>query len=144
MSVLKGKYKLQCDKEEHEFLLLSRKKPKLNDHYSQCTDEALVHLSKLDLTRYEYRVILFLISQMNFGNYCYKTQSYISKELNIAQPNVSKTLKSLIDKGLIFKETTDEGKAIRVSAVLAWKGTGDNEYIKRFHSDSEKINYLIT
>jgi DNA-binding transcriptional ArsR family regulator len=53
------------------------------------------------------------------------------------QPNISKTLKLLESKGLIFKEKDSKGNVIRVSSCIAWRGRTGKLYRERFAIDSE-------
>jgi hypothetical protein len=142
MTLLKGTKKIQGDTEEKEVWYAVPRKSKLRKGFSLIMDEGLVYLAELDLTRHEYRLMLFLISQMNFDNYCHITQSFMSKKLSIAQSNISKTLKLLESRKLIYKESTDRGRSIRINCFIAWRGRTDREYMNRFSVDSEDI--LVT
>jgi DNA-binding MarR family transcriptional regulator len=139
MAILKGTAKLNGSPEEKEVWYVIQRRSKLREGFSLAMDDGLIILSQLDLTRHEYRVMLFLISQMDFDNYCLMTQSFMSEKLSIAQSNISKTLKSLESKKLIFRELTDRGKVIRVSAVIAWRGKADTKFLDQFAIDSKQI-----
>jgi DNA-binding MarR family transcriptional regulator len=141
MGAIKGVTILEGETEEKEVWFVVNRRSKLRKGFSLMMDEGLVILSMLDLTRHEYRLILFLISEMEFDNCCYKTQAFMSEKLSIAQSNISKTLKLLESKGLIFREATNKGKTVRISAVLAWRGKTDKEFSNRFAIDSENIRF---
>jgi DNA-binding MarR family transcriptional regulator len=137
MAVLKGKTRLVGDIEEKNVWYVIQRRSKLRKGFSLIMDDGLIILSQLDLTRHEYRLMLFLISQIEFDNCCYITQSFMSEKLSIAQSNISKTLKLLESRNLIFRESTNKGKSIRVSSVIAWRGKTDSEYTNRFAADSK-------
>jgi DNA-binding MarR family transcriptional regulator len=99
--------------------------------------EGYMLLAQLDLTGSQLKVLLLLISQMEYQNICYVTQSFITKITGISQPNVSKHINKMIQMGLIFKESTPKGNALRINAVISWKGTRNNVYKERFMLDSQ-------
>lgn len=136
MALLKGYKKIEGDTEEKEVWYAVPVRSKLRKGFSLIMDEGLILLAQFDLTKHEYRLILFLISQIDFSNCCYITQSFMGQELSIAQSNISKTLKALESRGLIFRENTNRGKSIRINSVIAWRGKTDREYTDRFLSDS--------
>lgn len=141
MALLKGTKKIDGDVVEKEVWYAVRSKNRGIKNWSMVTDEGLVLLAQLDLTKHEYRLMLFLMSQTDFStNCCYITQSFMGEQLSIAQSNISKTLKSLESKGLIFREQTSRGRSIRINAVIAWRGTADKEYTNSFLKDSEYLS----
>jgi DNA-binding MarR family transcriptional regulator len=99
--------------------------------------EGYMLLAQLDLTASQLKVLLLLISQMEYENMCYVTQSFINKITGISQPNISKHINKMIKMGLIFKECTPRGNALRINAVITWKGTRNKVYKERFAIDSE-------
>jgi DNA-binding MarR family transcriptional regulator len=139
MAIRQGKATLIGDVDERDLYVVLLRRSKLKKDFFLAMGDGIMFLYKLDLTKHEYRVMLFLLSHMEFDNFCYNTQAYIADKLKVAQPDISKTLKSLESKGLIFKERTDKGKVIRVSAVIAWRGRTGKEFEKRYAMDSEHI-----
>ena len=139
MVIRQGKATLLGDVDERDLYVVLLRRSKLKKDFFLAMGEGIMFLYNLDLTKHEYRVILFLLSHMEFDNFCYNTQAYMADKLKVAQPDISKTLKSLELKGLIFRERTERGKVIRVSAVIAWRGRTGKEFEKRYAMDSEHI-----
>jgi DNA-binding MarR family transcriptional regulator len=139
MTIRQGKATLIGDVDERDLYVVLLRRSKLKKDFFLAMGDGIMFLYSLDLTKHEYRVMLFLLSHMEFDNFCYNTQVYIADKLKVAQPDISKTLKSLELKGLIFREKTDRGKVIRVSAVIAWRGRTGKEFEKRYAMDSEHI-----
>ena len=82
-------------------------------------------LSEMPLTGTELRVVLALIGMMDFGNWIRRSQAAIAGDLGMAPSNLSSTLRSLVDYGLIAKldDPEDKGRsALRINLHLAWKG----------------------
>lgn len=139
MDTIKGYIQVNEENDPRPLILFAHKRSRLSGGFSLLFDDGNMILSQLDLTKHEYRIILFLLSIMEFKNYVYVTQIFIAESLRIKQPDVSKSLKSLEAYGLIFREKTNRGKAIRVSAVIGWRGQANSEFNQRFSADSEHI-----
>lgn len=79
----------------------------------------LAALARLDLTAREYRVILGLASLVEYGSRVTVTQADLGKASGLGQPTVSRTLKRLVDRGVIRKTRTG---AWDLGPGLVWKG----------------------
>jgi DNA-binding MarR family transcriptional regulator len=82
-------------------------------------------LSEMSLTGTELRVVLALVGMMDFGNWIRKSQADIAARMGMAPSNLSSTLRTLVDRGLIAKldDPEDKGRsALRINLHLAWKG----------------------
>lgn len=134
-----GSARLLGDKEDRDIILCRRRTSKLRKDFCLAMDDGIMILYKMDLTKHEYKVMLFLIANMEFENYAYLTQTHIAENLKIKQPDVSKALKVLESNGLVFREKTNRGKVIRVSSVIAWRGRPDSNFNRRFSMDSEHL-----
>ena len=100
-------------------------------------DAEYAGISKDVLIRINPNILLIIISEIEYENICYISQSYIAEQLGISQPNVSKNIKVLADHNLIFKENTKKGKALRVNCRIAWKGNKSSAFNIAFAKDSE-------
>jgi len=139
MAVRQGKATLIGEVDERDLYVVLLRRSKLKKDFFLGMGDGCMYLATLDLTKHEYRLILFLLASMEFDNFYYGTQAYIASELNLAQSDISKTLKSLESQGLIFRERTSRGKVTRISAVLGWRGRAGKEFEKRYAMDSEHI-----
>jgi hypothetical protein len=114
-------------------------KLKFKESFCRAWEDGFMILTKMGLTACQYTILLIIIAQMEYENFCYVTQSFISEETGIAQPNVSKNINVMVKAGLLFKENTKRGKSIRVSSVIAWKGNKDKAFKEAFARDSEAL-----
>lgn len=114
-------------------------KSKFKDSFCLGWSDGFMLLTKKGLTAAQYDILFVIISQMEYGNYCYITQSYICTETGIPQSNVSKNIKKLVDLKLIFRESTKQGRALRVNCLIAWKGNKDSAFSRAFSNDSEHL-----
>jgi Firmicute plasmid replication protein (RepL) len=112
-------------------------KSKFKDGFCLSWSEGLMMLSDMSLTSSQYRILLILIAEIEFENYCYINQSYITERTGISQPNVSKNISVLIKRHLIFRENTKRGKAFRVNSRIAWKGSKTKAFSIAFEKDSQ-------
>ena len=120
-------------------LVFINPKLKFKESFCRAWEDGFMILTKMGLTASQYTILLIFIAQMEYENFCYITQSYISEQTGIAQPNVSKNINAMAKVGLLFKEDTKRGKSIRVSSVIAWKGTKNKAFREAFAKDSEAL-----
>lgn len=83
--------------------------------YEQAVD------GKLTLT--DYRVRDYMLCMCGIGNFVHFNQSAASRELGIAQPNISASIKRLIDMGIVL-EGPKAGKfrTYQINPALAFAG----------------------
>lgn len=87
---------------------------------------ALVAADK-DITGETLRVWLFLLSQIGFENWVSIPQKKIGDALNLQKTNVSRSIKTLLNKGLLL-EGPKMGRttAYKLNSKYAWKGKVTN------------------
>ena len=69
------------------------------------------------------RVWLFLLGRISFENWVTLPQVEISEELQMHKSNVSKSIKALLNKGLILKgPKIGRTSAYKINSHYAWKG----------------------
>lgn len=120
-----------------DVLIRINPKSKFKDSFCLTWGQGCMILAKIGLSAAQHNILLILIAEMEYENFCYVSQSFISKELGISQPNVSKNIKILADHNLIFRENTKRGKAVRVNCRIAWKGNKSKSFNIAFAKDSE-------
>lgn len=99
--------------------------PRGVEFFTVFTDGAL-YVATLGLSAVQCRVLFGLLGSMSFANFIRVSQKTISKELGIAPPNLSASIKALIDIGLLARQPDpdDPGRLLlRLSLHLAWRGT---------------------
>ena len=98
------------------------------------SQEALELLaSDQDLTKESLRVLMFLMSRLDFENWIYITQKEIAEILGLKKQNISKAVSLLEEKGIILRgPKIGRSSAFRLNPYFGWKGKVKNlnEYRK--------------
>lgn len=68
------------------------------------------------------RVLFLMIGQMDFENWIHIPLSSLSKKLNIAVPNISRSVKNLVELKYISKEKVGRANLYRFNPEMGWKG----------------------
>ena len=87
-----------------------------------------------DLTGENYRVLLLLLSRLDFENWIQVTQSEITEKLQMKKQNVSRAISLLEKKGIILRGAKiGRSYAFRLNPYFGWKGQVKNlnEYRKK-------------
>lgn len=80
-----------------------------------------------DLKGETYRVLLLLLSRLDFDNWIQVTQTEISEKLEMKKPNVSKAISILEEKGIILRgPKVGRTYAFRLNPHYGWKGKVKN------------------
>jgi predicted transcriptional regulator len=80
-----------------------------------------------DLKGETYRVLLLLLSRLDFENWIQVTQTEISEKLEMKKPNVSKAVSILEEKGIILRgPKIGRTYAFRLNPYFGWKGKVKN------------------
>lgn len=94
---------------------------------------ALEWLAKQSLPQEQYRVMMFLMSQLDFENYLRVTQVSIAKELDMKQANVSRAIKGLLEKDIIITgPKVGTAKTYRLNPRMAYKGKNPQQTIVEY------------
>lgn len=76
---------------------------------------------KLTLT--DYRVRDYLLCMCGIGNFVHFNQSAASRELSIAQPNISKSISKLVKMGIVLEgPKSGKFKTYQINPALAFSG----------------------
>lgn len=127
------------DGKPEKILVIIHPKSKFKEGFCISWEKGFMLLAKMGLTGSEYNILLIIIAQMEYENICYVTQSYLSKETGISQPHISKHINRMVKLGILSKENTDRGRALRVSSIFVWKGNKDRAFKQAFLRDSENF-----
>ena len=87
-----------------------------------------------ELTGENYRVLLLLLSRLDFENWIQVTQSEITQKLQMKKQNVSRAISLLEQKGIILRgPKVGRSNAFRLNPYFGWKGKVKNldEYRKK-------------
>ncbi len=91
---------------------------------------ALEWLATQNLPNQEYRVLMYLMSKLDFENYLRVTQVSVAKALNMKQSAVSRAIKGLLERDvLITGPQVGTAKTYRLNPRMAYKGKNPKQTI---------------
>jgi hypothetical protein len=76
----------------------------------------------VDLGGVDYRVLMYLIHSMEYENLVNVTQQYVADELNLAQPQVNRSIRKLTEKNYLKKHIYHGRMILAVNEGLVRKG----------------------
>ncbi len=94
----------------------------------------------------DYRVLFRLLSHLEFENWINITHQLIADELNLKAPNVSRSMKKLIDKGIIekHKDPIDKRRIkYRLNPIHGWMGDAKQWQKEMYNRKDKKITPLF-
>ena len=94
-----------------------------------------------ELTGENYRVLLLLLSRLDFENWIQIAQSEIGKKLNMRKQNVSRAISLLESKGILLRgPKVGRSYAFRLNPYFGWKGKVKNlnDYRNKEHNQWHK------
>jgi|GEM_PF-1004351 len=121
------------EKKEGYFVYIAYPKPKIvgNRWIMTFQDSLEIIATDSDLTGQTLRVLMFLMSTLEFENYITIKQVAIADRLKIYKPDVSKAMRLLVDKGIILKVKEGTATAYKLNPEYGWKGKVSNREIER-------------
>ena len=145
----RGKLKGYVDKytgEEFGFpVIVGRKRNPYGKGWVMNSQEALEIIAKdKDIKGETYRVLFFICARLDFENWVQLSVTEIGKELGMHQPDVSKAMKVLEKKEIIFRgPKVGRSYAFRLNPDYGWKGKVINldEY-RRDKFDDEQREFV--
>jgi DNA-binding MarR family transcriptional regulator len=116
-------YKLFND-ETGEVLEVRKKKIKRTEPFFMMNLKDAAEIAKVDnLHGTEYKVLFFILSRIDYDNRAIMTQSFIAKELDMPQPQVSAAIKKLVESNVISKISAGGANGYMVSDAFASRGS---------------------
>ncbi len=94
------------------------------------------------LSRTDYKVLFQLLSHLEFENWINVSQAVIGEELNIKKANISRSIKNLVNKGIIEKHKDPNDKRrtrYRLNPEYGWRGDADQWKKEMYNRRLEKI-----
>lgn len=96
-----------------------------------------------DLTGENYRVLLLLLSRLDFENWIQITQSEIVEKLDMKKQNVSRAILLLEEKGIILRgPKVGRSYAFRLNPYFGWKGKVRNLNDYRKEEEDRELKEL--
>lgn len=72
-------------------------------HFFMAMQEGFVHLAKLGLRGKEMQVLMLVMGKLDFENWIRISQSDIAKELELDRSVISRSIKKLVEEGILHK-----------------------------------------
>lgn len=96
-----------------------------------------------DLTGESYKVLLYLLSILDFENWIQIPQKIIAEELGMQKQRISRSIKVLEQKEIILRgDKLGRSYAFRLNPYFGWKGKVKNLDEYREEKEKEKIENL--
>ena len=110
--------------------LVHPKKRNLGVNWVAFYQTALEWLATQNLPNQEYRVLMYLMSKLDFENYIRVTQTSVAEALAMKQTNVSRAIKGLLENDIIITgPKVGTAKTYRLNPRMAYKGKNPNQTI---------------
>lgn len=83
--------------------------------------------AKSDLTGSDYKVLMLLLSRLDYENLLVINQSELAEYIGMTRNNFSRSMRNLIEKGIILKgPRIGVSRSFRLNPTYGWKGTANN------------------
>ena len=127
------------------------RKVRVTERWFMAFQDALIELSKdRDLTGENWRVLVHLFGRLDFENFIQIKQSEIADELGMAKTHVSRSIKALVDKQIIFRgPKIGRSSSFRLNPHFGWKGKvsslreAQRSHLELVSNKSEKSDSLV-
>ena len=121
------------EKKEGYFVYIAYSKPKItgNRWFMTFQDSLAIIAEDKEITKEALRVFMKILSELEFENYITIKQVAIAEKLGMQKTNVSKAMKQLVDKGIIFKVKEGATTGYKLNPTYGWKGKVSNMQIEK-------------
>jgi predicted transcriptional regulator len=92
-----------------------------------------------DMSGQTFRVLMLLMSNLEFENYITIKQVAIAEKLKMYKPDVSKAMKLLVNKGIILKIKDGSTTGYKLNPTYGWKGKVENMEKEKERIEKNKI-----
>ena len=116
------------EKKEGYFVYIAYPKPKITGTRWMMTfqDSLAIIATDDDMTGQTLKVLLLLMSELEFENYITIKQVTVAEKLKIHKPDVSKAMRILVNKGIILKVKEGATTGYKLNPHYGWKGKVSN------------------
>lgn len=91
------------------------------------SQDMLGEIAQLGLSGNDYSVLMMMLSKLDYENLLVVNQAELAKQLNMARQHFSRSLKKLIDAGIILKgPRIGVSRSYRLNPTYGWKGSASN------------------
>ncbi|EDE7522522.1 MarR family transcriptional regulator [Salmonella enterica subsp. enterica serovar Enteritidis] len=90
-------------------------------------NQAALELLAKTLTGEQFKVLMMLLASLDYENFIQVAQADIAEKLEMQKTNVSRSIKGLINLGVIIEgPKIGRSKSYRLNPQFGWKGTVNN------------------
>ena len=102
--------------------------------------DAFIEIAKdKTLTGETKSVLMYLLGKLDFENFILMTQAEIAKELDLKKQNVSRAIRTLVERGIILEgPKVSRSRGYRINHDLGWKGNLKNLRVLRNKIEREE------
>ena len=117
---------------------------KLKENWFMFFQNACEKLSKdKTLSGESFRVLMYLLSHLDFENYIIIKQAEVSQELDMQRSHVSRAIKQLTDKDILIKgQKLGRTYSYKLNTTYGWKGKVIRANAFKFSKDVLTIKYI--
>lgn len=128
--------------EIHQYILTPAKRKKVpKGDWIMAFQESLLHLAKANLSGETSRVLFFLMYKLDYENWLRISQISIAEELGLKKQQVNRSIKQLIEKGIIVKgPKVGNSLTYRLDPAFAFKGQDRN--IKKVRNEVDHLKRI--
>lgn len=109
------------------YIAIQAKSKHITGGFVMAMQEGFAQIARMGLTGEQLSVFMHMFSKMDFENYLIISQKDIAKDLNLKQPNVSRAVKKLVEKGIIHEgPKAGTNKTYRLDPQFGYKGRAKN------------------
>ena len=126
---------------EGYFVYIAYPKPKITGNRWIMTfqDSLKLIATDKDMTGQTLKVMLLLMSCLEFENYIAIKQVAIARELGMHKVDVSKAMKLLVEKGIILKVKEGSTTGYKLNPNYGWKGRVSNLEAEKRRIVNERV-----
>jgi predicted transcriptional regulator len=116
------------EKKEGYFVYIAYPKPKITGNRWMMTfQDSLINIATdKDMTGETLKVMLLLMGNLDFENYIHIKQVELAKTLEMQKTNISRSMRILVDKGIILKVKEGRTAGYKLNPQYGWKGQVSN------------------
>jgi predicted transcriptional regulator len=92
-----------------------------------------------DMTGQSFRVLMILMSNLEFDNYITIKQNLVAEKLKMNKSVVSRSIKLLVDKSIILKVKEGTTTGYKLNPTYGWKGKIENMEKTKEQIEKDKI-----
>jgi predicted transcriptional regulator len=123
------------------FVYIAYPKAKIRNKrwYMTFQDSLEVIATDKDITGETLRVLMILMSSLEFDNYITIKQIAIAEKLKMQKTHVSRSIKLLVDKSIILKVKEGTTTGYKLNPTYGWKGKVENMEKTKEQIEKDKI-----